>query len=507
MRKPFDSKHQGCALMYRLLAAALVLGFWALPAAAKALVAPLASPLDPTVAEAAAAAVPVIPEGSVSLDFSGPLPLLVLGFSDTETPPLQENNYFFSAKVSAGGEGTENILSSAISNTFPAAVQNLTDHENTADKKHDYFLRFQEPTQLLGLPAAEEFFLLGAMDDKSLIRNYLGYSIAREIFSNAPNIQLCELLICRGETYAYRGVYLLVAPLPVKDTLLLQRSDQNIGFPLETYADLHDPAVGNLFIPLRDNADWDDSYNEVLGKLSWAEEVLYHTDSRLFYEYQDMYEVDSFVAAFILGELTENYQGMQGAYYYFHKDTGLISFAPLWNFANALDNAADKGVSVSGIRYPEATYFRQFFKSPRFASQIQTDYLLLRRNALNEQTLLKLLEEAEALAAPVAARDWERWNAYGHVRLQPLTSVETDEGTIRPIKSFSRQRGTYEDEILRIKTQLREHSLHFAVNLTQFNFQEREISKEIVLNSNPIWLVVFLVLFFMVVRFVRKYGV
>ena len=453
-----------------------------------------------------------IPADALVLDnylqpgFSCSLPLLIFNSSKADVLPNYENNYSTKTEILTSDDDEGNTLSAAGLAGTMADLHNLTDRDNISDKKHDYFLRFEQETQLLGLPSTREFLVLGAMDDKSLIRNYIGYSIAMEVLDSAPDIRLCELIIRDGDEYLYQGVYLLAALPSAPDSLLLQRSTQGVEMVLETYADMTDETVGELTIPLGEKPGWDDNYNEALGRLSWAEEVLYYTTSRTFYQYQDLFDVESFVGGFIIGELTENYTGMHNAYYYYSSDTEMVSCAPLWSFQYAFDNDAENPAQPDTLRYSEATYFRQLFKSPSFAKQINDSYLQLRRGPLDEQALMRLVDNATALVADAVDRDWARWNGYSHVQLKPLTEIELDDTTME-IEPFSRQSDNYEDEILRIKTQLREHSLHFAVNVTQFDFQEREISKEIVLNSNPVWLIVFIIGFFLVVRFVRKYGV
>ena len=462
----------------------------------------------------AATAVPIasaedttVIDNCVQPSFTSPLPLLVFDSSKAKDLPNYENNFFTETEILSSDNEATNTLSLVTSVGLKGGVNNLTDRENATDNKHDYFMRFDEETQLLGLPSTREFFVLGGMDDKSLIRNYIGYSMGKEVFADSPDVRLCELIIRDGNEYRYQGVYLLVAPHPAPDDFLLWRGTQGVEMLLETYADLNDNTIGELTIPLRKKSGWDDSYNDVLGKLSWTEEVLYDTSSRSFYQYQEMIDVESFVSGFILGELTENYTGMHNAYYYYNSDKDRVAFAPLWDFEHAFDNEVDRPVSSESMYYTEATYFRQLFKSPSFANQIKTDYLQLRRGALDEQALMELVDDAVVLVSPAVSRDWARWDEYSHVQLQPLTETKIDNETALEIEPFSRQSDNYEDEILRIKTQLREHSLHFAVNVTQFDFQEREISKEIVLNSNPIWIVVFIVAFFIVVNFVRRYGV
>ena len=446
------------------------------------------------------------PHAPVQPNFSSPLPLIILDSSEAESQPSQDNSYSLDLEVLSSNGNTANSISSATRVSSGATLHNMTDRTNSTDRKHDYFVRFDNEVELLDLPSTREYFILGAMDDKSLIRNYVGYSLAQEVFADSPEIKLCELILRDGEGDQYQGVYLLVAWPPAPERVLFHRSTQGTGSTLETYADHHDNTIGELTIPFRDMSVWDKRYDEALGKLSWAEEVLYDTTSNIFYEYQEMIDVESFISGFIVGELVGNFDGMHNLYFYFDGATGLISYAPLWNFQHALDNDPRNPVTPDTINFPEATYFRQLFKSPSFATQIQTDYLQLRRVALDEGALMKLVDEAAALVSSVQERDWERWNDYQHVQLQPLTEVEID-GDTTEIEPFSRETDSFESEILRVKTQLRERSLHLAINVTQFDFQEQEISKEIVLSTNPIWMIIFVVAFFVIVHLVRRYGV
>ena len=445
-------------------------------------------------------------DGYAQPDFSGSLPLLILEFAPGDTQAREEDNFFLDAKVWEADEEEENALSKA-SAVGAALVQNMTERENLTDQKHDYYLYFAAETELLGMSGTQEYFVLGGMNDKSLIRNYVGHSMAQSLFENAPEIRMCELFLRTAAGHRYQGVYLLVAKPAAPNGILLRRSLSGEDSPLETYADLHDPSIGNLTIPFTQYVGWDDRYNEVLGRLSRAEEVLYYTTSRTFYQYQELFDVDSFVAGYILGELTGNYAEMHDAFYHFEKQADMISLSPIWNFGQAFDNQADLPAEGNTANYTEATYYNQLFKSPQFAGQIQSTYLKLRQDALDEQALVALVERAAAKAAPAAERDWVRWGQYQHVKLQPLKEIQIDKDTVEKIVPFSRQSTTFEEEILRVKNHLREHSLYFAVEITQFDFQEREISKEIVLNSNPIWIVIFLVVFFLIVQFVRRYGV
>ena len=63
---------------------------------------------------------------------------------------------------------------------------------------------------MLGMGAEHDWILNGSMYDKSMLRNYLAYSISSEILENTPDSRYCEVLLKDGNTYKYQGVYLMM---------------------------------------------------------------------------------------------------------------------------------------------------------------------------------------------------------------------------------------------------------------------------------------------------------
>lgn len=438
-------------------------------------------------------------------DFSTHMPILVL---DMAQEALEANDFFFDGAVLAyENHGETATPVGAPGAVHTASIRNLTNKTNVSRQKCDYYLRFDEDVRLLGLGETAAYILLGARNDKSLIRNYLGYRIAAGIVADAPGFQLCEVFFRTARGDAYQGVYLLVEKNTAPAAVLFYHGTEENGISIDTYSSINRRTSGRMYIPVIESTQWDDRYAAVIGRVSTAESVLFSSNSATFYTYVDLFDVPSFANRFLLGEIMEDYVGVTEGYYEFDTDTGLFSAAPLWNFDRALDNAAADYTDVEAIRYDTGTYYEQFFKSHQFATQIQSRYLALRQGILDEKTLLRIVDEAAAYVAPAVQRDWDRWNAYrGHI-LVPIPQSEAVDGAPRADAAFDRQTSTYEDEILRIKFQLREHGLELAYRLTMFDFSEKEISKEIVLNANPVWLVLFLVVFFSFVRFARRYGV
>ena len=439
-------------------------------------------------------------------EFSSELPIVVI-YIQGDTAAKEQYGYFLNADILVYAGNTANTLNSSPSFSQVAKIRNMTDTTNASQLKHDYFLSFVDQHSLLGLSTSKEYLLLGAMNDKSLIRNYIGYIIAAKVMSGAPEISFCEVFIRTSEGDLYQGVYTLVEKSTKDEDILFHRSIQGEGINIETYSTRNDPVAGKMSIPFIESLLWSDRFNEPIGRLSRAEEILYSTDSRTFYMYRERFDVSSFISNFIIGELTQNYAGMNDVYYYYNTETDTIALAPIWNFEQAFDNQILRPAIVDQMYHDRAPYYKQFFKSPRFANEIQDSYLVYRNKVLSEPQLLQIVNDATKQVSSAVQRDWRRWNSYSHYKLQTITQLEEKDEILKIPGPFSRQTKTYNEEILRIKYQLREHSLHTAVNITRFDFSEQEVSKEIVLNSNPVWPILFIFAFFLLVRFVRRYGI
>lgn len=425
--------------------------------------------------------------------FSSHMPVIALDFTAGKKAE-NEHDYFLDARIISYEGEAANTLAQNPTVSKPVSLRNMTDRTNRSDKKNDYYFRMESGQSLAGLKPASEYLLLGAMSDKSLIRNYIGYTIAAAIDPEYIDVQLCEVFTRDADGDLYQGVYLLVGLYKNDNEILFHRNADGNGLVIENYAAFTDPDYGYMSLPIMETTQWDDRYSRPIGNLSEAESVLYSTDTKVFYSYSERFDVDSFIRSLLVGELTQNYAGLDDAYYYIDTDTQMLQAAPIWNFEKAFDNDLLAATDIDQIQYDTGIYYEHFFKSGQFTKQVQSEYLALRTNTLDETTLQRIVRDAADYVAPAVSRDWARWDDYREFGRQ------SDD-------SFSRDTDTYEAELIRIRYHLREHSLYMAGGFTQFDFNEREISKELVLNTNPVWIVMFVVVLFLLVRFARRYGV
>lgn len=438
--------------------------------------------------------------------FKSHLPVLVLATGENGGPS-EEDGYFIDASLFSYEGLSDNAPSGRPAISTAVTLRNLSDGKlGVSERKDDYLLRLEKTVSLAGLNESNEYLLLGAKGDKSLIRNYIGYALAAEVVEDAPGLQLCEVFLRGDSGDLYQGVYSLVALTTHEDGVIFQRGLKGGGIPVETYSARNDPESGEIYLPILETAKWDDRYAQSVAGLDAAENVLYSTQSRVFYTTPKYFDIASFTDLFILSEIMGNYAEMYGTYYEYDTETGMVTAALIWNFEYALDNQPDEPMVIGQLGYDSAPYFDQFFKSAQFADQIKGKYLDLRMDALCEDNLMRLVKEGAAAVAPAVDRDWARFNQYRHVVLAPLQEIEMDDETTERVYPYDRQTKTYDEELLKISHVLREHNLHTAINITRFDFSEQEVHKEIVINSNPVWLTLAIIGFFFVVQFVRRYG-
>jgi hypothetical protein len=107
--------------------------------------------------------------------------------------------------------------------------------------KLGYYIMFDVPTSLLGLPAASSFILNPVAKDKSLVRDMLAYNISDALGMRACKTRVLELFLGKHARprypHDYRGIYVLEEAVVAGETLPIglkhNASQQANGFLLQ----------------------------------------------------------------------------------------------------------------------------------------------------------------------------------------------------------------------------------------------------------------------------------
>lgn len=323
---------------------------------------------------------------------------------------------------------------------------------------------------VLGMGEEHEWILNGSMADKSMLRNYLAYSLASEILSYTPDTIYCEVLIKKDSVLTYQGVYLLGESIRQGvDRVNIQeyRSGSNFnsylvrrdrlddgGLMLDTYARTNNlaPEYFGLLYPSPKNADAD-MVSYVEADISRIERILYSEEEAVFSTYEEVIDVDSFVDYFLLNEFLGSYDSGNYSTYCYKDRGGKLTMGPVWDYDGTMDNYVHEPLDTDALAFQVKPWFAQLCRDNTFINKLEKRYAYLRRGVFSEEHVIGKIDEITAHLGGAINREWYRW---GHIYAEDtdynLDDYEMEDGTV-----LIRNASTYNDEIYRIKTALRKH--------------------------------------------------
>ena len=425
--------------------------------------------------------------------FSSHLPLIVIEFKgkdESDYAALKSNwladEWFNNSVVSVydNVNGGENTLQNQPDLTVVSKVQLLADWETENREKHDYYIRLEDGSgqaqahALLGLPANSEYWLLGSMYDKSLIRNYLGYTLAAEIMDAAPKVHYCEVLLQTEEGLLYQGVYLLIQRTYAETGVYIRRIPEDTGgIPLYTQYTQTVSGLGTLTIPFYEQELTDEDILSLTRDLSYIEDILASNDINRYLQYSNLIDEESFINYFIVNELLGNYDAILNTFYSWQNTSNhLLQAGPVWSFERSLDNEVGASMILNEIPLAEAPFYADLIKSKSFVDALKSRYKELVNGSVSADRLIDLIDSTVEYLGPAQVRDWTRWeNIYQY---DPLLSLTPDHSDNPDNPDRLRQTDSYEQEIMKLKYVLREHSQQIAEAIPTLYSGDNMITKK-----------------------------
>ena len=331
---------------------------------------------------------------------------------------------------------------------------------------------------ILGMGAEHEWILNGSMYDKSMLRNYLAYSVISKIMQYTPDSRFCEVLIKKGTSYSYQGVYLLcesikqgtnrvdIAEYKERDTFnsyLVRKDRYDVeALTLENYGRIHgfNPEYLSLLYPSKYRATVDMA-EYVNRDISYIEEILYSEDTKIFGSYKDVINVDSFVDYFLVNEFFGNYDAGNNSTYFYKDLGGRLSMGPVWDFDGAMDNYIYEPLDTESLAFNTKPWFDCLCKDINFVKKLENRYTKLRQGPLSNDYVIGKIDEIISYLGGAIDREWMRWGHwYTSENMYSLKDYTGNDGV-----TLKRNAVTYDDEIYRIKTVLREHAANIPDSL------------------------------------------
>ena len=313
--------------------------------------------------------------------------------------------------------------------------------------------------EVMGMSAAGEWVLNGPFLDRTLMRNYLCYSVAGQAMDFAPDLRFCELIL-NGE---YRGIYLMTEAVTKGEgrvdltepeqgramTSWLVRWDREskAEVPLDnfTHYTLQSGVSGlDLCYPGKHTVT-PERVEYVETEISQIERAIYSADFQDPVKgYAAYLDETAFARYFVLNEFFGNVDAGRFSTYYYKDVRGKVT-PVVWDFNNAADNYIDYVYDNTGFNMTQSPWFGRLLQDEEFVRQVVAQYRAMRKDILSDAYLTAFIDETAAYLGDAVDRNYEVW---GYVF--QATAVD-DVNYLHPL---SRNYRSYDEAVEQLKTWL-----------------------------------------------------
>ncbi|MFN8354049.1 MAG: CotH kinase family protein [Spirosomataceae bacterium] len=404
-------------------------------------------------------------------------PKRMVGLEVIDNGPGKRNNLTDAPNGYNGKIGIEYRGSS--SQTFPKKPYGFETWDSTGNSVN---------IGLMGFPAESDWILNANYNDKTMIRNFLVYSLASRMGRYASRTRFCEVVL----DDQYQGVYLFqekikrdknrvnISNLKPTDNSgdaltggYIVKIDKTTGSPAKSWYSPFLPDGRSKIAPLflveypKIEDITDTQFNYIKNFIIGFETALYSSDyldtQKGFRKYIDE---DSFVDYFILTELAKPVDGYRlSTFMYKDKDSkgGKLNMGPAWDYDIALGNGNYyDAFKPSGWQYqvnqlmPVPSTQEDPFKAPawwtrlltdiEFSKKIKTRWQDLRKGAFQTDKIIAIVDSAATNLNEAQVRNFQRWNILGQYVWPNYFVGKSYLEEVNWLKDWIRQRLAWLDE-------------------------------------------------------------
>ena len=295
---------------------------------------------------------------------------------------------------------------------------------------------------ILGMPEENDWILHAPYSDKSLLRNFLAYELARDMGRYASRTRFCELVI-NGD---YKGLYIFMEKIK-RDNNRVDISKLN---PDETTGD---DLTGGYIVKVD---KWDGENNDGWWSASPLPEYdgtwyQYHypkpddivdeqkdyinnyiTDFELLIAsesyndpdagYYDQVNLESFIDVSLMSEISKNVDAYRlSAYMYKDKDSedGRLTMGPIWDYNLAFGNADyydgwdpagwQLDVELGGDPFKIPFWWYRIWDDETFRDAFNQRWQELRQTVFSEEYIMNIIDSTIAVIDEAQVRNFQRW--------------------------------------------------------------------------------------------------
>ena len=338
----------------------------------------------------------------------------------------------------------------------------------------------EAPTPLLGMPAESDWVLYAPYMDKTMMRNYLAYTLTREMGRWASRVRYVELIL----NDEYQGIYLLTEKIKrdssrVNISKLLPTDNSGIeltgGYifsldkgPNGWFSSFPTPGAINL-TPRQFSYVYPKAADITPQQKNYIKQTVDDFERALngpnfqdpSFGVRKHADLSSFIDFLIINEISRNVDGYRLSSY-FHKNKnvtdGRIKAGPAWDFDLAFKNADYcDGSLISGWAYKFnfvcpgdgsgliPFWWDRLMLDTAFVSSLRCRWLDLRKTVLSEQNINKLIDSADLVTTEARTRHFAKWNLSGNQWWRGINPIQSYEVERDAMKSWIKQRTEWID--------------------------------------------------------------
>ena len=417
---------------------------------------------------------------------SSNLPIIIINTQGVEIP--DDPKIGADMGIIYNGPGLRNSLTDPYNNYNGKAGIELRGKSSQSFPMKSYSIELRDAggnsldKSLLGMPKESDWVLYAPYTDKTLMRNFLAYTMSRELGNYASRCQYVELMINND----YKGIYILEEKI--------KRGSGRVPVAKLTSSDIAgDDVTGGYIVKLDkkdpDEESWVSAYKPN-GNSARSVEFIYdypktsnivqqqkdyikrYVDSfelaLASNEFQDpdkgyrrFIDMTSFIDYFIINEVSRNVDGYRLSSY-FNKDKdskgGKLKAGPVWDYDIAFRNADYcSGSNLTGWSYQFNTVCRddswlvpfwwdRFMLDSAFTSTLRCRWKDARLHSLSNQRIMTLIDSVSTLLNEAQQRHFQRWPVLGqYIWPNPQPIPTTYAGEISALKNWISQRLSWID--------------------------------------------------------------
>ena len=368
---------------------------------------------------------------------------------------------------------------------------------------------------LFGLPSESDWVLYAPYTDKTLMHNFLAYTLSRELGHWAANCRYVELTL-NGE---YKGIYVLMEKIKRKSgrvNISSMSSTDNTGdavtggyiFSIDKeadgwysyYAAGQGAAVQYTYVYPKITNITTEQKAYIKGYVDSFENALYSSNNQDPQTgWRKFADQNSFIDYFIINEVSRNVDGYRLSSF-FYKDryskNGKIIAGPVWDYDLAFRNADYcNGSNVDGWGYQfnnvcPSDYWQvpfwwsQLMADSSFKGSLRCRWKTLRTSTLSLDHLNHLIDSVVTLTAEARQRHFQQWPILGqYIWPNPSPIAPDYQGEINTLKNWLASRLDWIDKNLPNTGACLDYPSYISSSFIITSFPNPSAGSEVVIQS------------------------